>query len=271
VLLRPDLDAPMLQFAALTQYLLRFVGVDAGLASASADSAIRALANSQDADVAALALATLYIADGRRPGTRDMVAARVASEARIRSRLKLALGYFAWIQQLGGRLDRAARVRLKAVELMPTDAGVLEELGGSLGEVGDTSRALSLLSASLRLEPDRVLTHMVMGFTLQRSGDLAGARGAYTRAAELNPWDPIPRMRLATVLIELSDLVPAEQMLEDVVRLDRSNVQAQVMLARLLSARGARASALDRVAMALAFSPSSREGLELLRELQQTR
>ena len=44
VLLRPDLDAPMLQFAALTQYFLRFIAVDAGITPESADRAIRDLA-----------------------------------------------------------------------------------------------------------------------------------------------------------------------------------------------------------------------------------
>jgi Flp pilus assembly protein TadD len=130
---------------------------------------------------------------------------------------------------------------------------------------------MSALADSARLEPNRALTHTVMGFTLHRSGNLDGARAAYARAVELNPWDPVPLMRLAIVFLELSDYRAAEETLHRVVELDRSNVEAQLMLARLLAARGDRASALDRTANALDFSPGNPEALELRMRLQEQR
>jgi Tfp pilus assembly protein PilF len=78
-------------------------------------------------------------------------------------------------------------------------------------------------------------------------------------------------MRLAIVFLELSDYRAAEETLHRVVELDRSNVEAQLMLARLLAARGVRASALDRTANALDFSPGNPEALELRMRLQEQR
>ena len=267
LLLRPDLNAPMLQFAALTQYLLRFVAPDGGLASEASHRAIRQLALSQDVDVAALAMAILHIADGSRPDTRSFVQARVAADPRVRSRLKVIFGYVAWTQQLGGRPDRSLRVLTRAVELIPSDAGLLEELGGALSQIGDTSRALTLLTASAKLEPDRVLTFLVLGMTHEKGRNFAAARAAYTRAVDLNPWDPVPLMRLAMVHGELSDFAAAEQTLERVVDLDPSNVQAQIMLARLLAARGDVIGALARLTRALAFAPTNTDALNLHRQL----
>jgi Flp pilus assembly protein TadD len=269
LLLRPDLDAPMLQFAALTSYFQRYVSPDAGAGSVLAARSLRQLTESTDHDVAALALAVLYIAQND-ADIRSTVQRRAANP-RIGSRLKVVFGYAAWIQQMAGRPDRAVRILTKGVDLLPSDAALLEELGGALAQSGETSQAMSALADSARLEPNRALTHTVMGFTLHRSGNLDGARAAYARAVELNPWDPVPLMRLAIVFLELSDYRAAEETLHRVVELDRSNVEAQLMLARLLAARGVRASALDRTANALDFSPGNPEALELRMRLQEQR
>jgi Flp pilus assembly protein TadD len=268
LLLRPDLEAPMLQFAALTQYLIRFVVTDAGLPSEAARLALRRLAQTADVDVAALALATLYIADGRDPDTVTLVSTRLAASDRIRLRLRVALGYLAWIQQLGGRPDRSLVIRRKAVQLMPSDALLLQELGGALGQLGNASAALSALSLSLQLEPDQIMAHMVRGFILHQTGDVAGARASYARATELNPWDPVPLMRLAVVSVDLSDFRAAEVALLRVIQLDRSNVEAQLMLARLLVARGAGEAAVRPIETALGFAPSNAAALALQRQLQ---
>ena len=108
---------------------------------------------------------------------------------------------------------------------------------------------------------------MAIGFTLKGPAIGPGHRIAYARAAELNPWDPMPHMHLAPILLEQSDFSGAERALERVVELDRSNVQAQVTLARLLAARGARELALRRVRTALAFEPGHADALELRRRL----
>jgi Flp pilus assembly protein TadD len=262
ILLRPDLDAPILQFAALSQYLLRFVRPSTGLPP-PARASILALTRSSDVDVASLALAVLQVAEGHLEQTRQFVGSRAAAEPGVKARLVLAVSYIAWVQQLGGRVDRAGRILANAVDVLPGDAGLLEELGGVLGQLGDTRGGLSMLAESTRLDPGRVLTHMVVGMMHERARDWRSARDAYSRAVDINPWDPLSQMRLAMAHLALGDTDAAAVRLERVTALDRSNVQAHVLLTRILLERGQGQAARETVETALAFAPTNPDALEL--------
>ena len=270
-LLRPDVDAPMLQFAAMTQYVLRFVRLDGGVSDSRAYESLRSLAASRDIDVAALAVTALHIADGRTARTRQLVTGVLRIRPELASRVKIALGYLAWLQQMAGQGSRALAMLRAAVQLLPTDADLLRELGGSLGQSGALSEALDVLAKSASLGPDRVLTHMMVGFTLQRSGDIKGAEASFVRASDLNPWDVVPLMQLVLVKMQQSDFAGAEGLLVRVTELDRRNVTAQVTLARLLAARGATRDALNVLDTALAFEPDNTSVRELQRRLRQAR
>ena len=266
-LLRPDLDAPMLQFAAFSRYSFSSSGRQFHRAGISQDRDVQ-LGTSTDIDVAALALATLQITEGRtRSEAKALIRQQLASNPRIRSRVKVALTYLGWAQQLGGRPDVAVQLLTDAAELVPEDAATLEDLAGALVQTGQIPLALQKLTDAAHLEPNRVLTHMVLGLTLEKVGDEGGATAAYVRAAELNPWYPAPLGRLAGLLLSRGDYSRAEATLTKLTELDRANVEAQVALARLLNARGATADALRHLDTALAFVPSSQEALELRRKL----
>ena len=260
-LLRPDLDAPAPQFAALSEYLRRFVRPGAGLASSHADTAVRELAKSHDRDVAALSLATLDLAGSTDAATRDFLTSALKADVsgKLRTRWKAVLEYMGLQYQSAGDMPAAIRTLQKAEGLAPGDTATLEKLALALAQRGDTAGAAKAMRSAISANPDQMRTLVLPGVLAEQSGDMRGALTAYEHAAEVNPWNVSVLSRLGTVYLALGNSAEARRVFERVVELDRSSIEAQLTLTEILEAQGDRAGAMKRIEEALAFDPASQQ------------
>lgn len=65
--------------------------------------------------------------------------------------------------------------------------------------IGRFDEAQECLSRALELDDNQVLAHAFTGYLRMQQGDLAGAISSFTRAAELEPENPVYRQRLAQI------------------------------------------------------------------------
>jgi Flp pilus assembly protein TadD len=86
------------------------------------------------------------------------------------------------------RLGVAEQALRKAVELAPKETRALRSLTRVLMENRKLAEATTLAQELLELEPT-AKNYSVLAEVCHRKGDLAGARAALSRAAELNPGD----------------------------------------------------------------------------------
>jgi tetratricopeptide (TPR) repeat protein len=106
--------------------------------------------------------------------------------------------------------------------------------------------------------PGSFPVQMLLGETLYKTGDKAGAIAAYERAAKLVPaanGDDNPNKRIAQIAIEQKDTARAIEALEAVIRVDHDDVESARTLASLLAPMGDAAKTEDAYRRLVAVDP----------------
>jgi tetratricopeptide (TPR) repeat protein len=178
-----------------------------------------------------------------------------------------------------GDTDRAKQLYrdARAADPANTKAGLaLVELCWDTGDPGDLADLAPMLDELCRItqEPGRL-----RGYLLQRAqlavqlGDTAAARGALTRAVELDPHDPATRRELADLLFDAGDWRGARELIEGLLD-DREDllqpevsVELHYRVARCAHQLGDIEGAARHAAVTLALAPDHRPALQLRAEL----
>jgi tetratricopeptide (TPR) repeat protein len=143
---------------------------------------------------------------------------------------------------------------------------------------GDVSRALELLRIGLELHPNYIPASIVLGRCHQDQGDLAGAEAAFAHVLRLDDENVIALKSLADIMEKQERLGEAEQWLQRLVSVDRSNDEAHEQLRRVQEAKASGpapvAPASSETAVVATEAPSAPEAepaeaapLELTEEL----
>jgi tetratricopeptide (TPR) repeat protein len=101
------------------------------------------------------------------------------------------------------RRDEAIALFERAIELHPTHAEALSNLGLALAQAGRVSEALTRLETSLRLNPHLYQAYNNYAIALVAADRLPDAVNAFARAAELNPQLPQIQENWARILQRL--------------------------------------------------------------------
>ena len=225
LLLEPRSQNATAQVAGLSQWLERFGAPDMNALPPVVEERLRSLAQSSDADVRALSLATLHYVRGSNARTRQFLQLQLrnasssqlrnASSAELRDNendATLALDAMRrrWAMVLGGIGDaarlandpaRAITAYRKALEVTPDEPALLVNMGLAYADRGDLALAVSAYQRTLSIKASQPVALVNLGIALERRGDVAGGADAFRRAIALDPTAPTGHLNLGTNLL----------------------------------------------------------------------
>lgn len=282
LLLQPRSRNAMAQVAGLSEWLDRFATPTMAAAPASLDSTLLALAESDDLDVQALALATLHYTRGQDRTVRRALASHLgdrpsqsakartpAVHSALRRRWAVVLGGLGDAARDAGRYDHAIAAYNAGLEVIPNDAALLVNLGLAHAGRGDMSTAVATYRRALQADPTQPLTEVNLGVALEQGGDPDGAVAAYQRAVALEPTLALPYLNVGTSLLRADRAAEAKPWLEQALARDPGLATAHFQLALVHLKAGDLNAALQSVRRSLALDANNAEAGKLREALQE--
>ena len=263
LLLHPDEPGVMPRFQGLANFLTGWVRPGGGLGR-NAAARVNRLAASPDPDLRALALATRHVADSA--GTAHAAASGEAPA--VRRRWALILSLLAEDAMLGGDAEAAESLLLRALAVVPGDAGLLHALGSLYHENGDHSRAITAYTESLAADPVQPSVHVNLGITRAAAGDAAGAMREYERALSLNPNETLAYLNIGNLQLRAGDRAAAIRSYERAVAAGPEFARAHLHLAIALAQAGRIEEALPHGRLAVEYAPVDEAARGTLAQLE---
>lgn len=141
-----------------------------------------------------------------------------------------------------GLLPLALRFYRKAVELDPTHADALYDLGALLARMGAVDEATELFRRALEQDPEDVQSHFNLAMGLRLRGELGQAAEHFRRVVELDPGDLDACLELAATLHALGREDASRRQLDAVWEAataeEGADVEILIRLARYRRAAG---------------------------------
>jgi len=272
LLLRPEVRHPAAQFAALGDFLERYLRPDMPSLERDVVERLEGLAQSGDIDVQALALASLHLARGRDRGVRrllgDQLAALGDRDDAVRRRWVVALGFVGDRYRERGEPRNAITVYGKALEIRPGDPSVLLQLGLASADAGDWAAAVTAYRMSDAADPRRPLLHVNWGIALENLGDTGAARAEFRRALDVDPREPLGYFNLGALALASGRPGEAVPLLRQAGELDPSLASAHFDLARAAVLLGDGRQAVIALRRGLEFDPANTAARQVLERLE---
>jgi tetratricopeptide (TPR) repeat protein len=138
---------------------------------------------------------------------RDIAGAAAIAERALSSGFEhpMLLNVLATRLEEEGKLDEALRLLERAVQLAPTDVGVLNALTICLQRLDRPAEALGYSDRLLKLQPNLAFAHANRGNALISIGALAKAHCSHSRALELDPDLLASKAALASIASHRGD------------------------------------------------------------------
>ncbi|MDH5760325.1 MAG: tetratricopeptide repeat protein [Gemmatimonadota bacterium] len=271
LLLAPGEADPLLQFQALARFVTGYLGPDDPALSREVVDRLRALAAGPDLDVRALALAALHWSRGNdpevRPGLVDALRS-APSDAALRGRWKLALGFLGDRYRERGDTVRGAVAYRKTLEIAPGDPRVLHAMGLMYNQAGDFRRAEDAFRESLAADPDPSLTWVNLGVALAGRGEILQAVDAYGEALARNPHDALAHFNLGNAHQIRGNLREALDSYRAAVAADPGLGRGYFEVGRTYILLDEPEKALPFARRAVEFLPDHAASREMLRDLE---
>lgn len=253
--------APMAgRLAGFGLFLERYLTLDMPQLEPDVEDRLLRLADEADPDIRALGLAALHYARGTNSRIRTELARRLstagASDAMLRRRWVLVLGYLGDKSRDAGDMRTAAGIYRRALEVEPTNPQLLLSLGVALAGAGDVSGAVEQYQRSLAASPAQPLVFLNLGLALEASDAMAAAN-AYRNAIAINPYEAVAYFNLANVFLRQQRPADAIPLYEQAVRLDPSLANANFYLARAYALTNQVDRAIAAMDQGLQFKPDS--------------
>ena len=233
----------------------------------SADAAERVplLAESDDPDLRALALATLHVASA---DPAEVVSAGRRESPAVRRRWVMILGFLSDEALARGDAVTASELMDRARALAPQDPGVLRAAGLLHNRTGDFEAAIAAFSLSLDADPVQPLAHVNLGIARAAAGDEAGAVREYEAAIALNPNEPLAWFNLGNLQLRGGNLAAAIASLGRALAVAPELSRAHVSMAVALAQAGRVADALTHARRAVEFAPGDETARRVLADLE---
>jgi tetratricopeptide (TPR) repeat protein len=262
-------------FAGLARYLESVPGPDAKRLSAADRDRLAVLSSDSDADVRALALATLHLTAGAEPPIRRALARALAREGAhdfaLRSRWAVALGYMGDRYAEAGDLSAARTTYGRALEVMPANARLWQSLGNAERSAGDYRAAITSYEGALLQERRSALLMVNLGIALGAAGDSVRGEEMFRAATQADPGEPLGWFNLGNVALLKGDFAAAAKDFQRAVAIDGALAQAHFQLARIHLLRGDNRSALQELRQGLAVDSSDAAARAITRQLEVAR
>lgn len=154
-----------------------------------------------------------------------------------------------------GRLDDAASIYRRALELDPDNVDALHLLGVVSLQTGNHPEAVDLFTTALRLKPDFAEAHCNLGAAYYGLGQLDEAASSYHRALALNPTYPEAHYNLGNVLQDQDEWDPAICCYRKAIEFKPDYFEAQNNLGMTFQKRGKFTEALCCFETAISLRP----------------
>jgi cytochrome c-type biogenesis protein CcmH/NrfG len=135
---------------------------------------------------------------------------------------------FARALEKSGKLDDAAFQLLKAERLAPGDVKPLKELGAVFYKKGLYDKSVQFLTRARGLAPDDARVWYALGLAQEARRDPGAAIASYRESIRLDPKFGDAKKTLADVLASMGEHEQAIAVLDDLLRLERTNEQAAI-------------------------------------------
>lgn len=269
LVLRPDLDHPIAQFAGLAYLLETHLRPDMPDLEPEVMRRLDDLASARDLDVRALALAALHYAAGEHAGVRRTLAEALEGEAgALRKRWALALGYLADRERDGGRADVSLGIYDKALEVLPGDPPTLAAMATALREAGRPAEAVIAYQRAMDSQPDLPLARVNLGIALQEAGRVGEAARALQEAIQRAPYEPLAYLAMGNLLLRARRPGEATRYYVRAVELDAGLERAWFYLARSRIEIGDYGRALEAARRAAELSPGDETVRRMVADLE---
>jgi Tfp pilus assembly protein PilF/2-polyprenyl-3-methyl-5-hydroxy-6-metoxy-1,4-benzoquinol methylase len=139
----------------------------------------------------------------------------------------------------------------KTACLLPDDAGVHNNLGNALKQLGRFEDAAASYRRALKSKPDFAMAHINLGNVQKELGQLDGAAASYRQALKIEPNFADTHNNLGAVLQDLGQLDDAAASYQQVIGIKPDNIVALNNLANLLLNRGELMAALNLILRSL--------------------
>jgi tetratricopeptide (TPR) repeat protein len=192
------------------------------------------LEQSPDDETAWLTLGMVFSSAGRWREASETLARAVELDGDILA----ARMAFARALEKDGRLDDAAFQLLKAEKLAPGDPRPLKELGAVFYKKGLYDKAVQFLNRARGVAPDDARVWYSLGLAQEARRDPGAAIAAYREAIGIDPKFADAHKTLADILAAMGEHEQAIGVLDDLLRVERTNEQAAInreVLVRALS------------------------------------
>lgn len=263
---------PIAQVAALSFFIENQLQPDMPALDGNIVLRLKALARRADLDLRALALAALHLAADGDIAVHNFLATTLgrlgADEVAIRRRWGVALGYWGSRYRERGDLNRALSVFHKALEILPEDPVMLQNIGVAYREAGAYDQARTYFRRAIDLEPGNAMAWINLGLVYTAQGDAVAAREAYLRAREVNPNHPLAHFNLGNAAYREKQYAEAIDHYRRAVELDPSLALGHFYLARALIQTQEYQRARQAVVAGLQFAPDDEAGRMMLRDLE---
>ncbi len=163
-----------------------------------------------------------------------------------------------------GRTADSRKYLEKAVEIDPTSATALRQLGELELAAQDYPKAATHLKRSIELQPSDASTAYEAGQALEKTGDYAAARTALEASLKLNASDTKARLLLGHVYLKLKDGKAADDQFEAALLVDSDNVEGRLGLAEAQIMKGDFAAARPDLEALTKSDPANVEAWQLL-------
>ncbi|HTR24842.1 MAG TPA: sulfatase-like hydrolase/transferase [Terriglobales bacterium] len=163
-----------------------------------------------------------------------------------------------------GRTADSRKYLEKAVEVDPTSATALRQLGELELVEKDYAKAGAHLKRSIELQPNDANAAYEAGQALEQSGDYAGARIALEASLKLNAGQMPARLLLGQVYLKLKDAKAADDQFEAALLVDSDNVEGRLGLAEAQIMKGDFAAARPDLEALTKSDPNNSQAWKLL-------
>jgi tetratricopeptide (TPR) repeat protein len=163
----------------------------------------------------------------------------------------------ALIQQ--GRLDEAATLLQRSLQIQPDNAETHASLGNVLVHLKRYDEAIAAYREALRLNPDLFAAHFILAIALHDKSKLDEAEVHFRKALDLNPGYAPVYQNLGAVLLAKERLDEAAACFRQAIRLDRNLVDAHNNLGNVLARQDRLPEAVNCYLEALRLDPDKAE------------
>jgi choline-sulfatase len=163
-----------------------------------------------------------------------------------------------------GRTADSRKYLEKAVEVDPTSATALRQLGELELAAADYPQAATHLKRAIELRPDDSVAAFEAGQALEKTGDYAAARAALESSLKLNAGQTNARLLLGRVYLKLKDAHSADDQFEAALLADADNVEGRLGLAEAQIMKGDFAAARPDLEQLTKSDPSNAQAWRLL-------